>query len=348
MALSHLQASQVPPLLPAKEQVYASYSSGSSNTNFSILVIAIVGIVATAILLVSYYIFAIRCCLNWQYFSRRFRALRDLSSFSNPQNHHNHQPRVYAPENRGLEEYVIQSIPVFNFKRKDCFLCEDSYECAVCLNQFEEGEKLRILPKCSHAFHIDCVDTWLQTHSNCPICRARVSNTVLCHQYLIEIENPFTEGRQNLHSDGQNGLSRENSSQSQPTENSDVQAGQEGQCAIVQVGGNASPNKMMESGFFEVKFTNRKSTVERMKMRHHHHSSIGDECIDVRKRDDQQLYISLAEILAQNPHLRAVGSEEGCSNSSSGRARRMFFPFSHGRGMSRNAILPVRVEPRLP
>nr|GMC81283.1 RING-H2 finger protein ATL54 [Ipomoea batatas] len=53
-------------------------------------------------------------------------------------------------------------------------------ECAVCLNEFQDDETLRLLPKCNHAFHIPCIDTWLRSHTNCPLCRAGiVSNTVV-------------------------------------------------------------------------------------------------------------------------------------------------------------------------
>uniref|UniRef100_A0A6N2L204 RING-type E3 ubiquitin transferase n=1 Tax=Salix viminalis TaxID=40686 RepID=A0A6N2L204_SALVM len=51
-------------------------------------------------------------------------------------------------------------------------------ECSVCLNEFRDDETLRLLPKCSHAFHIPCIDTWLGSHTNCPLCRAPiVTNT---------------------------------------------------------------------------------------------------------------------------------------------------------------------------
>ncbi|GAB2211129.1 hypothetical protein Droror1_Dr00016421 [Drosera rotundifolia] len=46
----------------------------------------------------------------------------------------------------------------------------------VCLTEFEEGEDLRLLPMCSHAFHVFCIDTWLRSHKNCPLCRAPVVN----------------------------------------------------------------------------------------------------------------------------------------------------------------------------
>lgn len=51
---------------------------------------------------------------------------------------------------------------------------KDGLECAVCLNKFEPSEVLRLLPKCKHAFHVECVDTWLDAHSTCPLCRYRV------------------------------------------------------------------------------------------------------------------------------------------------------------------------------
>lgn len=44
-------------------------------------------------------------------------------------------------------------------------------ECPICLGEFEDGEKVRILPKCNHGFHVRCIDTWLLSHSSCPNCR---------------------------------------------------------------------------------------------------------------------------------------------------------------------------------
>ncbi|CAI9760748.1 unnamed protein product [Fraxinus pennsylvanica] len=46
--------------------------------------------------------------------------------------------------------------------------------CAVCLNEFEEGDGVRVLPKCTHTFHISCIDKWLDSHRNCPLCRADI------------------------------------------------------------------------------------------------------------------------------------------------------------------------------
>ena len=76
----------------------------------------------------------------------------------------------------GLQPSVISSITVCKYKNGDGLV--EGTECSVCLNEFQDDETLRLLPKCSHAFHIPCIDTWLRSHTNCPLCRAPiVTNT---------------------------------------------------------------------------------------------------------------------------------------------------------------------------
>ncbi|KAK9671664.1 hypothetical protein RND81_12G046400 [Saponaria officinalis] len=45
-------------------------------------------------------------------------------------------------------------------------------ECSICLSGFVDGEELRQLKNCKHLFHKVCIDKWLSTHFNCPVCRA--------------------------------------------------------------------------------------------------------------------------------------------------------------------------------
>ena len=47
--------------------------------------------------------------------------------------------------------------------------------CAICIDDFSEGDKLRRLPRCGHRFHVCCIDSWLlQNHVTCPVCRSPV------------------------------------------------------------------------------------------------------------------------------------------------------------------------------
>ncbi|XP_071715285.1 putative RING-H2 finger protein ATL12 [Rutidosis leptorrhynchoides] len=73
----------------------------------------------------------------------------------------------------GIDKTVIESLPFFRFSTLKGW--RNGLECSICLSKFEDVEILRLLPKCKHAFHIDCVDQWLEKHSGCPLCRCKVS-----------------------------------------------------------------------------------------------------------------------------------------------------------------------------
>lgn len=46
-------------------------------------------------------------------------------------------------------------------------------KCAICLSEFETSENVRILP-CAHFFHVQCIDRWLLSNKNCPVCRLSI------------------------------------------------------------------------------------------------------------------------------------------------------------------------------
>lgn len=46
--------------------------------------------------------------------------------------------------------------------------------CAICIDEFEDKEKVRVLP-CGHKFHEDCLVPWLtERHASCPLCKMDV------------------------------------------------------------------------------------------------------------------------------------------------------------------------------
>ncbi|KAF9596537.1 hypothetical protein IFM89_012268 [Coptis chinensis] len=77
---------------------------------------------------------------------------------------------------RGLDSVVIDKLPILLHR---CSLDEEA-QCSICLSAFQDQEKVKILPNCNHSYHPECVDKWLKTQSNCPLCRAslRVNSPV--------------------------------------------------------------------------------------------------------------------------------------------------------------------------
>ena len=47
---------------------------------------------------------------------------------------------------------------------------DSSPKCAVCLECFERGQSVSRLP-CTHQYHRACIEKWLATHVECPVCR---------------------------------------------------------------------------------------------------------------------------------------------------------------------------------
>ncbi|KFK41641.1 hypothetical protein AALP_AA2G154100 [Arabis alpina] len=74
---------------------------------------------------------------------------------------------------RGLDASVIETFPTFRYSTvKTLRIGKEALECPVCLNEFEDDETLRLIPKCCHVFHPACIDAWLRSHATCPLCRA--------------------------------------------------------------------------------------------------------------------------------------------------------------------------------
>ncbi|WJX34977.1 RING-type E3 ubiquitin transferase [Trifolium repens] len=76
---------------------------------------------------------------------------------------------------RGLDSEIIETFPTFVYSTvKGHKIGRAALECAVCLNEFQDDETLRLIPNCCHVFHPECIDAWLVNHSTCPVCRANL------------------------------------------------------------------------------------------------------------------------------------------------------------------------------
>jgi len=65
----------------------------------------------------------------------------------------------------------IYELPVRILKINE--ISEDQAKCLVCQEDFEVGEEVRTLP-CFHIFHTACIDQWLRTSKECPVCKIAI------------------------------------------------------------------------------------------------------------------------------------------------------------------------------
>lgn len=114
----------------------------------------------------------------------------DLSFNSSPQLQH-----LFFLHDSGLDQTAIDALPVFLYGDITMSL-KESFDCAVCLNEFSDTDKLRILPVCNHAFHLHCIDIWLLSNSNCPLCRRSLSTSNVCFNHAETLVVPFSGHQQ--------------------------------------------------------------------------------------------------------------------------------------------------------
>lgn len=149
-----------------------------SSFNFPPIIIVLIGILLSAIVLIAYYLIVSRYC------KRRSDQNQVVGMETHQIINHDH----YQACSIGLDETAINSITIYKYKNGDGSV--KGTECSVCLSEFQEDEDLRLLPKCNHSFHMICIDTWLKSHSNCPLCRANiVSKNPVTNVSLLQVHH---------------------------------------------------------------------------------------------------------------------------------------------------------------
>ncbi|CBF69910.1 putative RING finger domain protein [Aspergillus nidulans FGSC A4] len=69
---------------------------------------------------------------------------------------------------------VIRALPK---KRADAeMLGGEGTECSICMDAVKVGDEVTVLP-CTHWFHPQCIELWLNQHNSCPHCRRGVDPT---------------------------------------------------------------------------------------------------------------------------------------------------------------------------
>ncbi|XP_021742845.1 E3 ubiquitin-protein ligase ATL31-like [Chenopodium quinoa] len=159
-----VQAHSSPPELEPDSQ-----SREESRQPKEIIIVAVISI----ILFIAFYCIYLCCCIddhivnigNWS----RWTPINFVGSF-----------RHSAKVSYGLDPTVVKSFPTFEYEAvKSKMIGKNTLECAVCLMEYNDIDVLRLIPKCDHVFHAECVDDWLVNHATCPVCRFNLTNADL-------------------------------------------------------------------------------------------------------------------------------------------------------------------------
>ncbi|KAK6944409.1 Zinc finger, RING-type [Dillenia turbinata] len=88
--------------------------------------------------------------------------------------HHQSESLSLSMVSNPAPESVVESFPVKCHKSSQTANIDVVEQCYICLSEYEEGDKIRVLP-CHHEYHMSCVDKWLkEIQGVCPLCRGDV------------------------------------------------------------------------------------------------------------------------------------------------------------------------------
>ncbi|KAF0935235.1 hypothetical protein E2562_031271 [Oryza meyeriana var. granulata] len=177
-------------------QVQQTASSGGGNGRISPAVLFIIVILAVIFFISGLLHLLVRLLMRKQH---RGGAEDASSPYNRPVGRDAAMDRqlqqLFHLHDSGLDQAFIDALPVFAY-RDIVGGDKEPFDCAVCLCEFDGDDRLRLLPVCGHAFHLQCIDTWLLSNSTCPLCRGTLYVPGLTIESLMfDFDERLEEGR---------------------------------------------------------------------------------------------------------------------------------------------------------
>lgn len=131
----------------------------SSYSHFSASMAIIIVVLVSAFFIMGFFSVYVKRCATSEY-EAQLAHLRDPGRVASSR-----------PE-PGLDKAIYEAFAIVDYSElKSYKSAKETTECVVCLCEFEDEEKLRLLPICAHFFHPECIDAWFVNHTTCPLCR---------------------------------------------------------------------------------------------------------------------------------------------------------------------------------
>lgn len=171
---SHQNSTNNPPPSHSNNNTSSSESLFLGDGNFDVNVIMVLSVLLCALFCSLGLNSIIRCAL---------RCSNNIIVLNNNNNDSFLNPPAIVVANIGVKKKALKTFPIVTYSPELIIkLPALDTDCAICLSDFNNGDRLRILPKCNHGFHVRCIDKWLSSHSSCPKCRQCLLHT--CHKII--------------------------------------------------------------------------------------------------------------------------------------------------------------------
>lgn len=131
---------------------------------------------ANVVMVLSVLLCALICSLGLNSIIRCALRCSSFVASSESRSAANSAASAQLAANTGVKKKALKTFPTVSYSA-DLNLPGLDTECVICLSDFAAGDRVRLLPKCNHGFHVRCIDKWLNSHSSCPKCRHNLLET---------------------------------------------------------------------------------------------------------------------------------------------------------------------------